>query len=220
VELLSVAMTGPLDRLQRAHADVLCAQMTFRTDRSSEAPLLLLEAARQLESLDVQLARDTYLDALWAAKVAGSLAGVSVCEVAEAARSAPPAAQPPRPADLLLDGLVMRYTEGAAAGVSELKRALLASRRLGMSGEDGLRWFVHAQWTAGELGDDETWDMLAVRHVQLAREAGALSELPLALNSRIIMHVLAGELAAAASLLRNSRRSVKRPGARSIPTAP
>ena len=201
VELLSVAMTGPLDRLQRAHADVLCAQMTFRTDRSSEAPLLLLEAARQLESLDVQLARDTYLDALWAAKVAGSLAGVGVCEVAEAARSAPPAAQPPRPADLLLDGLVMRYTEGTAAGVSELKRALLAFRRLGMSGEDGLRWFVHAQWTAGELGDDETWDMLAARHVQLAREAGALSELPLALTSRITMRVLAGELAAAASLL-------------------
>jgi DNA-binding CsgD family transcriptional regulator len=201
LELLSVAMAGPLDRLQRAHADVLCAQITFTTDRGSETAMLLLEAAKQLESLDAQLARDTYLDALWAAKVAGSLAGVSVCEVAEAARSAPPAAQPPRPADLLLDGLVMRYTEGAAAGVPELKRVLLAVRHLGLSGEDELRWFVHAEWTAGELGDDETWDMLAARHVQLAREAGALSVLPLALTSRIIMHVLAGELAAAASLL-------------------
>ncbi|GAA3057965.1 LuxR family transcriptional regulator [Pseudonocardia yunnanensis] len=201
LELLSVAMTGPLDRLQRAHADMLCAQITFTTDRGGEAPLLLLEAAKQLEPLDVRLARDTYLDALWAAKFAGSSAGVSLCEVAEAARSAPPAAQPPRPADLLLDGMAMRYTEGPAAGVSELKRVLLAFRRPGMTEEDGLRWFVHAQWAAGELGDDETWDVLAARHVQLAREAGALSELPLALTSRILLHVFAGELAAAASLL-------------------
>jgi DNA-binding CsgD family transcriptional regulator len=202
LELLSVAVVGPLDRLQRAHADVLRAQIAFTTNRGSEAPPLLLEAATQLEPLDVQLARDTYLDALLAAILAGSLAtGGKVGEVAEAARSAPPATQPPRPTDLLLDGLAMWYTDGPAAGVSELRRALLAFRGLDITAEDGLRWFRLAGLTAVNLGDDETWEVLATRYIQLAREAGALSELPIALTSRMNVHVLAGELAAAASLL-------------------
>ncbi|WP_433556605.1 ATP-binding protein [Pseudonocardia xinjiangensis] len=201
LELLSVAVTGPLDPLQRAQADVLRAQIAFTTNRGSEAPPLLLKAARQLEPLDIRSARDTYLDALSAAVFAGSLATcASVREVVEAARAAPSAPQPPRPVDLLLDGLAMWYTEGPAAGVAELKRALLAFRSPDISAEDGLRWFRQAHVTAGILGDDESWDVLATRYVQLAREAGALCELPLALTARITTHVLAGELAAAASL--------------------
>jgi DNA-binding CsgD family transcriptional regulator len=41
--------------------------------------------------------------------------------------------------------------------------------------------------------------------VKVAREAGALSELPLALNSRVFVHLFAGELAAAASLVDQAR---------------
>ena len=41
---------------------------------------------------------------------------------------------------------------------------------------------------------------LSARHVQLARESGALSELPLALTSRAFTLLFAGELTAAASL--------------------
>ena len=48
--------------------------------------------------------------------------------------------------------------------------------------------------------DDERWDVLSKRHVYLAREAGALSELPLALSSRIYMHLFTGELPAARAL--------------------
>jgi DNA-binding CsgD family transcriptional regulator len=51
------------------------------------------------------------------------------------------------------------------------------------------------------LWDNERWDILSNRHVYLAREAGALSELPLALSSRIYMHLFAGELPAARSLV-------------------
>ena len=79
---------GPRRRPRRSAA----AQIAFAVNRGSEAPPLLLKAARQLERLDPALARDTYLEALSAAMFAGRLAvGVTARDVAEAARSAPQA---------------------------------------------------------------------------------------------------------------------------------
>jgi DNA-binding CsgD family transcriptional regulator len=43
--------------------------------------------------------------------------------------------------------------------------------------------------------------VFSIRHVRLVRDAGTLSELPIALNNRIAVHLNAGELAAAASLV-------------------
>jgi DNA-binding CsgD family transcriptional regulator len=53
-----------------------------------------------------------------------------------------------------------------------------------------------------DLWDDEAWDVLATRHVELARASGAMTELPLALSSRAVMHVFAGELNTAETLVR------------------
>ena len=90
-------------------------QITFTTNRGSDAPPLLLDAARQLEPLDVTLARETYLEALMAAQFAGRFAGGAATDVAEAARAAPPSPSPRAP-DLLLDGLAVMITEGHTAG--------------------------------------------------------------------------------------------------------
>jgi hypothetical protein len=65
--LLATAQAGPLDELQRAQVDLLRAQVAFVVSRGSDAPQLLLNAARRLEPLDLTLARETHLDALWAA---------------------------------------------------------------------------------------------------------------------------------------------------------
>jgi DNA-binding CsgD family transcriptional regulator len=54
---------------------------------------------------------------------------------------------------------------------------------------------------APELWDDETWHDLATRAVELARDAGALGALPVALTYRAGVHVHAGEFAAAAALI-------------------
>ncbi len=43
------------------------------------------------------------------------------------------------------------------------------------------------------LWDDESWEVLCARHVQLARQTGALTVLPIALRSRIFVHGLWGE---------------------------
>ena len=67
-----------------------------------------------------------------------------------------------------------------------------------------MHWFWLAWMLAGELWDDELWDELATRAVQLARDAGALGELPIALIYRAAVHVYAGELDAAAALIEES----------------
>jgi DNA-binding CsgD family transcriptional regulator len=200
--LLATALAGPLDELQRARVDLLRGQVEFTVSRGHGAPPLLLKAAERLEPLDVTLARETYLDALSAALVAGRLAsGGGVLEVAKAARAAPPAPEPARAADLLLDGLALLITEGYAAGVPMLKRALSAFRGDDIPREEGIRWLALACRIAMDLWDDESWEVLATRQVQLARDAGALAVLFIALRGRIGLHLHAGELAAAASLV-------------------
>ena len=70
---------------------LLRAQIAFASRRGSDAPPLLLEAARELETVDPNLARATYLEALSAAMFAGRLArGGGVVEVSEAALAGPP----------------------------------------------------------------------------------------------------------------------------------
>ena len=72
-ELLTMAELGRLDELQRAELARLCAQMAFAERRGSDAPRLLLDAAKKLGPLDSGLARETYLEALGAAILAGRL---------------------------------------------------------------------------------------------------------------------------------------------------
>jgi hypothetical protein len=116
-ELLAIAEMCPLDELQRALLARLRAEIVFARRRGSDAPPLLLDAARQLEGLDPGLARETYFDALGAAMYAGRLYSDSgVREAAEAARVVTAARQPPRSIDLLLDGLATRFTEGPSDG--------------------------------------------------------------------------------------------------------
>jgi DNA-binding CsgD family transcriptional regulator len=204
--LVATAEAGPLNELQGARVELLRAQIAFAANRCSDAPPLLLNAANRLAPLDVTLARETYLDALSAALFAGRLGGgVGVLHAAEAARTAHPSVEPPSAPDLLLDGLALLLTEGHAAGALTLKRALTAFRRFVISRDEEIRWLWLACHAATDLWDEETWDVLSSRHVQLARDAGALAVLPIALNTRAGWQVFAGEFAAAASLIEEAR---------------
>lgn len=199
--LLAIAEAGPLDELGRARVDLLRAQMAFASSRGSEAPPLLLAAAKRLEPLDVGLARDTYMEALFAAQFAGRLAGDGLRKAAEAARAANLPVQPPGAYDVLLEGLSTRFTEGYAASAPTLKQALSAFPDVKISGEEELRWLLLAGLAAVDLWEDETWEVIATRQVQLARETGALTVLPLALIQRIAAHTFAGEQDRATSLV-------------------
>jgi RNA polymerase sigma factor (sigma-70 family) len=201
--LLETAESGTaVDDPARAHIRLLRAQIEFTSRRGSDAPQLLLEAARGLESLDVELARETYLDTLSAAMFAGHLAtpGAGVLEVAQAAMAAARPLHPPRVPDLLLDGLATLFTEGYRPALPILRRAQSAFGT-DMSAAEQLRWLWLAAISSELLWDDVHWETLSERHVQLARETGALGELPLALSMRIYVHLCAGELLTAASLV-------------------
>jgi DNA-binding CsgD family transcriptional regulator len=215
-DLLRTAETSPLDDLQRAQATRLRAQITLAKIRSSdhsEATLTdaargLLGAARELEALDIALARDTYLEAIGAAMYCGRFCpGGNQDMVAEPARRARKASDRPRPTDLLMDGLAIRLTDGHAPSLPTLRAALTAILEAAQRGAgDVMRWFwqafpVASESATGELWDDECWHALATAAVRLARDAGALAVLPLALATRAGVYVFSGDLDAASALI-------------------
>jgi DNA-binding CsgD family transcriptional regulator len=206
--LLAAAELTPLNELQRARLERLRAEVAFAR-HGSDAPPLLLDAAKRFEVLDAALARETYLEAFGAAIFAGRESrAVGVVEVAEAVRAAPSGTRPPRHVDLLVDGLGERFTEPYGEAVPTLTRALqaIASRD---DRADDLRWLwtscsVTPEPLAPELWDDETWHELASHAVDVARDAGALGVLPIALSYRACVHLHAGEFSAASALIQEA----------------
>jgi DNA-binding CsgD family transcriptional regulator len=200
LRLLAMAQAGPLDELEQARAQLLHAQITFATTRGSDAPPLLLEAAKRLEPLDPTLARQTYLEAFAAAFSADRLVrGGDAREVATAVLAG--AWEPSSNAcDLLLDGLARLMCEGYVAGARALKEALRAFQATQASEEEELRWLWLACHIARALGEDVAWDELTARQVELARRVGALSLLPVALDNRFHVELFHGRLAVAISL--------------------
>ena len=202
LRLVAIAESGPLNELRRAQVELLRGQIAFALSPGSDASPLLLKAARSFEPLDQRLARDTYLEALTAVFFPGLPASDdSVLETARAARAAPRSPQPSRASDLLLDGLALVITDGYAEGRPTLAKAVHAFRDDDISPAEGLRWLSLAPRVAALLWDDESWDVLSARFLQLARDAGALSVLPLALNTRAGVEIYAGRFAIVASLL-------------------
>jgi DNA-binding CsgD family transcriptional regulator/tetratricopeptide (TPR) repeat protein len=201
--LLATAEQGTLDDLDRALVVRLRAQIAWDESPGGQAPLLLLQAARQLEPLDIDLARDTYLEALFAASNAGRLGG-GVIQPARAARAGPAAMGVPDTSDLLLNGLAVLFTEGHAAAAPLLKQALALARDEQGRDEHALRAIRIASRVAAEVLDDVAWSDLATRHVRVAREDGILSTLPVTLNYLASLRIYEGDLEAAAMLLDES----------------
>jgi DNA-binding CsgD family transcriptional regulator len=219
LDLLETAESGTaVDDLVRAHVHLLRAQIAFVSRRGSDATPLLLAAARELEPIEPNLARATYLEALSAARFAGPLADIAdLLTVSQAALAGPPMPPAPRPSDLLLQGLAVQNAEGYAAGAPLLKVALSAFERETPLPPEEARWLSLALWAAADLWDDETWRRLTIRELERARKSGALTAIPLALSMLSYIHATSGELAAAESLLNEIRTAGEATG---IPAQP
>ena len=190
------------DDLQRARVEQLTGQIEAAANPGREAPVQLLRAARRLESLDVRRARETYLQAWWAAVLAGQFAatGGDLAEVCRAARSAPRPAEI-RPCDLLLDGLATMVIEGRAAAAPSLRRAVDLFRTDQVSVDDWIQWGRSATTAAFALWDADSWAELSTRQVALARASGALTSLVLSLNYHGFMTTACGDLEAATAVV-------------------
>jgi ATP/maltotriose-dependent transcriptional regulator MalT len=205
LELLTTTETGPLDEFQRARVDLLRGHVAFATGLGSDAPPLLLKAARRLEAFDLELARETYLIAWGAAAAAGASAGEDALgEICRAVLALPPAPGAPRPLHLLLDGLALLSTGGHAAAAAALQRA--AKALADIPAEDVLRWGWMASAASAAVWDDE--EMLATysRQIQLVRHAGVLEQLPVHLAALSLARAWTGDFAQAAALIAESDR--------------
>jgi DNA-binding CsgD family transcriptional regulator len=182
--LLAQAEAHAADDLQRARVEQLRGQIEWASVTGREAPALLVRAAKRLESLNAELARETYLYAWVASHLAGPRAqpGGQLLEVSRAAQAAPQAAGAPRPCDLLLEGLTTMIVQGRAAAEPALRQAVGAFLDDQVSGEEWLQWGIFAQMAAMAVWDFDSWAALSARHVALARALGALAPLSIALN--------------------------------------
>jgi DNA-binding CsgD family transcriptional regulator/tetratricopeptide (TPR) repeat protein len=217
LDLLAVAEAGPLDEFASARADLLRGQIAVALG-SGDAAALLLGAARCLEPLDLDLARETYLTAWGAAVVAGDLEGGHIVgEISRAIRSLPPPPGPPRPLDLLLDGLALLTIEGRAAGTPRLQRAAKSLHEI--SAEDALRWGWMAAAPSFAVWDNEGMLAIAARVLQLVRDSGALAQLPIHLSAVALARAWIGDFAGAATLVAEIDSVVAATGSRFVPGA-
>ncbi|WP_273734288.1 helix-turn-helix transcriptional regulator [Mycolicibacterium septicum] len=215
-ELLSLAELNPLTDLQRAQVGRLRAQMEFTRSRGGlpgappvrHAAALLLDAAKQLEHLDDELARETYIEAMAAAMFASSSQPEALVTAAEAARAAVEGVvAPSRPIDLLLIGVAKLVTEGLAAAADDLRTALeLWCEHARRHDARTLDWLTLAfpivqESAAHEIWDDDLIYRLATDMVGYSRATGALAVLPAAIAYQAGAHVHQGEFVTAARLM-------------------
>jgi DNA-binding CsgD family transcriptional regulator len=220
LDLLAKADSGPLDEFSSARMDLLRGQIAFASGLGTDASPLLLKAAKRLESLNPEMARETYMSAWMAALFAGRFAGAGdLAEVSQAARALPRPARPPDLGDLILDSLALLVTEGPAAAAPALQQAASAFASADISVEEGIRWGWLGQAAASALWDDVRWRAILVRQVQLARDTGALDQLPIDLGSLGTDAAWRGDFAAAAALIAETAAVCTATGARSAPFA-
>jgi DNA-binding CsgD family transcriptional regulator len=146
---------------------------------------------------------------MFAGRLAHGDDAVTVSETVLAGPAMPPA---PRPSELLLHGLAIRFTEGYAAGAPLIKEAVSAfQHRDVLSGEDA-RWLWFASLVALFMWDDAGWAVLSTRQLEFVRQTGALSTLPFVLTDRSTVYAFLGDLRTAALLDEELRAATEATG--------
>jgi DNA-binding CsgD family transcriptional regulator len=217
--LLASAEASTPDELQAAHVELLRGQIAFASSLGTSAPPLLLNAAKRLERLDPELARETYLEAWGAALFAGRLASAgSMDEVCRAAMSAPRPTQP-RASDVLLDGLATHITEGRAAAAPLLRRATAMLANEASPAQENRRWGWRTLLPPILLWDQDGWHAISARHLREARDAGALARLPIDLIDWGTCVTWRGDFGAADLTIGEADASTKATGTHMAPYA-
>jgi DNA-binding CsgD family transcriptional regulator len=197
LRLLDGLLGDTLTPLQSAHAERIRARAAYAQRRDAGAARQLLVAAQRLDGLDPPAARDTYIEALAAAMYGGRLGDPGdVAAVAEAILAATDADTSDRAQDLLLRGQALLAVKGQHAAIPTLRRAVRAYLDQPPDAL-GLHWVWFASRAAQDLWNADAMRELADRQVQLARAAGLVAVLPMALSLGMVAQTLGGDLDAA-----------------------
>jgi DNA-binding CsgD family transcriptional regulator/tetratricopeptide (TPR) repeat protein len=202
--LLAAAEAGSVDEFGRARVALVRGYIAAASDSRADAARLLLDAARRLEPFDLDLARKTYLIAWGVATVTGQRAKEDPrLEICGAIRALPPPLTP-RPLDMFLDSLASLILDGLPTAASALQQ--VAKLLIQIPLEDVLLWGWMATFVNCAIWDHEGWHAIAVRQVQLVRDAGALAMLPAHLSSLGAAVAWTGDFAGAESLVTEAER--------------
>ncbi|MEV6273204.1 AAA family ATPase [Kribbella sp. NPDC051936] len=218
LDLVTTAETGTMDGYQHSRCDLLRARVAFAAGLWSDAPPLLLRAARQLEPYDEDLSRETYLTAWGAAGLGEERAAREFLpQISQAARALPSPVADENPRDLLLDGLALLTLDGHAAAHPLLTRATQTAAT--MSTHDVLRWGWMIVGAYAAIWDYDGWYAAAKRNVKVVREAGELAALPVHLTYLGMATAWKGEFSDTAALVAELDSVAQATGSRFPPYA-
>jgi DNA-binding CsgD family transcriptional regulator len=193
LERAAPALGSPLER---AMAERLYGGLKVALGQGRGTAQALLESARTLLQLDSRLGRDGLLEAMEAAIFFHNGSTQEAAEVGRAVPVLAPADDSQAAADLLLDGLAVRFTDGYEAAVPYLRRAIQALRA-----STDIRWFGLGCLVAAELWDLSAWHELGSHWSALARQRGALTPLQVALPMQAGAEQVLGRLDVAQALI-------------------
>ena len=202
--LLAMLPVGLLDERAVARVELLQARLAFLSERGRQATLMLLDAAKQLEALDPDLALDTRLEALQAVWFVGqampSDERAEIMTRAAYRRQAREATTDPT-TDLLLKGLLERHNRGYAASVPALSQAVDHFLSAPPSTDPTFRRSWFAALAALDLLRDDEARMLTERFLSRVDSTGATAMRLIALTFHAVVLAITGALPEAALLL-------------------
>jgi DNA-binding CsgD family transcriptional regulator len=197
--ILEQARSLLTDPLLQAEAMRLDGRLRVPLADPPSAPALLYEAASALRPLDLEVARDTFLEALEGCQIAGQFtAGIDPRTIARDALSAMPASHKrSRTANILLDGMAHLFLSDFNSAMWALRKASPTLRSGPVTRDQMSSWFNLGLVFANELCDDETYNAWVQRVETHARSDGALIVLQTVLLGRAKGETRAGQFMAA-----------------------
>jgi DNA-binding CsgD family transcriptional regulator len=218
--LLNPLRHRPLNEQNDVEAELLQGQLAFAAGPGRDAPVLLLSAARRLERLDLDAARQTYLTAWGAAVFAGDGERPEVLtEICRAALALPASPSDPRPVDLLLESLALLILQGGAGAAGKLREAARVFATDEISLSDTLHWASSATAASNAVWDFHTSAAIARRHVETLRQVGALGQLPVHLTALASATAWLGDFAETEALISEAAAVAAATGTRLAPYA-
>ncbi|HMF29392.1 MAG TPA: hypothetical protein VKE42_11505, partial [Candidatus Cybelea sp.] len=176
-----------------------------------ESPALLMRAAKQLEAFDVSAASEVYLQALGAASMAGNNArGVAIVDVARAALACP-RSESPTLIEELTAALAKESVDGLAVAAPDLRHVLEKTKTDAVTTVP-FYGFAFLGSAAALLWDRDALHRATEMHLSATRDIGALTMLPWALNTMVLLHTLDGDFHGASSAAAEARDIVQDTG--------